>query len=254
MCSLPKGTTMKFPHQILVLLCTVLSQPLCATIIPYTEDIYSMQAPQEIVDLTEQAAQYFEFTDSYEVVVPKKAGITFNPWNMFTTCGINSLTKNPFILVNSDWFLQITPDEQLFLLGRNFLMLKYGTTPWNMKVLPYAFILTSMMLIVLLFWLLGKTRLAAYHKWVRVLIAWIIVTSCNVVFTEKLSLQLSQYLAFRHNSYITNMVVHKTGDKDAAIKALELLDTSVKRKLDDGELFFAPYYTTFENQAKELKK
>jgi hypothetical protein len=111
-----------------------------------------------------------------------------------------------------------------------------------------------MMLVLLFFWLLGKTKLAMYHKWVRALIAWCIMMFFNVIFTEKLSLQLSQYLAFRHNSYITKMVVHKTGDKDAAIKALELFDAAVKHELENGELVFAPYYTTFENQAKELKK
>jgi hypothetical protein len=245
---------MKFFTSTAIAMSMLSSSLFYAKIIEYVEDAYTMQAPQEVVDLVERAAQFFEFTDPYEVIAPKKAGMQVNPWNRFISYGINSQTKNPFIIVNYDWFSQIPSDQQLFLLGRNFLILKYGTIPLSMKVVPFAFMVMSMMLIFLLFWLLGKTKLAHHSRWVRALIAWVIVVCCNIAFMNKLPIQLNQYLGRKYDAHINELAVQKTHNRDAAVGALEHFDASVKHELKSGEPFFAPYAMLFETYAKELKK
>ena len=225
-----------------------------AKVVEFVEDPYTMQAPKEIVNIADKIALLMEFKDGYEIVVPKKAGIQINPWNKFITQGINPQTKNPFIIVNPQWFLSIPQDQQAFLLGRFFLTFKNGVIPLNMKIVPYMFVFFTFFLIFLLVWALGKTRLANHKKWIRFLIAFSVVAACNIIFVNKLQIRLLQYLSFRHDFKINEMVSQKTLDKASAIKALEFVDSSIKSESEKGETFFTPYVSLFKKYADELKK
>lgn len=222
--------------------------------VEYIEDPYAAQAPQELVEQAEQAAQLFEFDKPYELVVPKKAGIQINPWNKYIAFGINPQTKNSFILINPSWFKTLPADEQLFLLGTNFLNLKYGSMPLSVKVAPYISLVFTILLITLFFFFLGKTRLAAYRKWVRVLAALAIMIVLNLLILNRLFLAISNRLIFNHSAYLNEMAVQKTGNRQAGINAFEKFEQAVKQEIADGQTFLKPYEDRFAKYAQELKK
>ena len=238
--------------KILLVLCSTLTQSTNTSVVPFTEDPYALQAPQKIVEIAEKAAAFVEFDSTYEVAIPKKAGIQINPWNKFIAYGINTKTKNPFIIINPSWFASIPQDQQLFLLARCFTVFKEGK-PFSIKVVPYLFILLRILFILLLIWLLGKTLLSRHKKWVRIAIAWGIVYLCNSFVINNLQLKFTRYMNSRYDIHILNMAIQKTGNKDAAIKALQQFDTSIKEALKNGETFFTPYATLFENYANALE-
>jgi hypothetical protein len=185
-------------------------QGLHAKMVEFVEDAYLLQAPQEIINTADKAAQLMEFDAAYEVIAPKKPGLQVNPWNRFVSYGINPQTKNAFMVINPVWFLGIPEDQQLFLLGRNLLTLKQGTQPMSVKVMPYLFMLLTFSLMFLLFWILGKTKLADQKSWVRALIAYAIVFVCNLAFLNTLQLKLIQHLSKRYDATINEMVIQKT--------------------------------------------
>lgn len=224
-----------------------------AKIAHYQEDVYLANAPQEINELVEKAAELTQFTGTYEVVIPKKAALAINPWNKFLSGGINPATKNPIIIANPSWLLALDKDQQLFLVSRWFLSFKHGMLPNNIKAISFAFLAISILLIIFLFIVLGKTKLAKYNKGVRLLIACVLVSLNNVFFMSPLTSHLSHYLAIQHDHTINQMTLKLTGNKDAAIKALEFLDTSIKNELKDGETFFEPHQNLFAGYAHNLQ-
>lgn len=225
-----------------------------AKIIEYTEDAYSLQAPTKIVQLTEKAADFFDFTTPYEVIVPKKAGIQINPWNKFIVSDINPQTKNPFIIIDQEWFSKIPADQQLFLLGYNFLRLKHGILPWTIYLLSFASIIVTLLLALLFFWLLGKTPLIHQKKWIRAVAAYVLVMIVNIVVHNTIAAKIQYQLIMNHDVHLCEMVLQKTHNKQAALKALEFYDTSVKEEIKNGETFFVPHEKIFENLASLLRK
>jgi hypothetical protein len=242
-------------NMILAVLLSVFSlASACAKVVEYVEDAYLMQASKEMVDIAEKAAELFELNDTYEIIEPKKAGIQINPWNKFLSYGINPQTKNSFIIINPQWFASISAEEQTFLLGRAFLTFQQGFTPVSSKALPYVFILLRILLVFLLIWLLGKTSLANQKIWVRSLIAAGIVMIVNMGFMNQFEIQLKQHLALRHVFEIHELIVEKTSDRKAAIKALEHFDSSVNDEFRKGVTVFAPFLASFKTYANELRK
>ena len=236
------------------LFCFLLFNNVGAKVIEFVENAYAMQAPKEIIAVTERVASLIGFSDGYEVISPKKPGIQVNPWNKFVSYGINPQTKNPFIIVNPQWFLTIPQGQQDFLLGRPFVVFQKVITSFAIKFLPYMFILLSIFLIIVFFLGLGRTRLANKKKWIRFLIALGIVSMCNVLFINKLQLKLSQYLGYQYDIKVNEKVLEKTLDRDVAIKALEFFDASIKAEFEKGGTFFAPSISLFKGYADQLKK
>lgn len=111
---------------ILLFAVTSMSCQVSAKTIEFIEDVYAIQAPQEIVALAEKAAALVGFEKPYEVAVPQKAGVQINPWNKFAAYGINPKTNNPFIIINPQWFSKIPENQQLFWLSRCFITLEQG--------------------------------------------------------------------------------------------------------------------------------
>lgn len=225
-----------------------------AKTIEFIENIYAEQAPQNTIDVAQEAAHLFEFKKDYEVAVPKKAGLQVNPWNRFLAYGINPQTQNPFIIINPEWLSKMPKDEQQFLLGRAFVTLERGMTPLSLKVSPFLYGFFSICLMILIYFALGRTRLAQQKKWVRALLAYAIITICNLTFMNNVYLKFTQYLGKRYDTQIIESMIEKTHDKEAAIKALEHFDASIKKELAEGETFWKPYENLFEGYAKELKK
>lgn len=234
-------------------LCMFVAGQATAKVVDFIEDGYLMPASPEIVTLTENAAQLFEFEQPYEVAMPKKSGLQINPWNRFIASGIHPQTKNPLLVINDSWFKTLDSDQQMFLLGRTFLMLQHGgLQPFSVTLVSYLLILLSLGLLFLLFWLLGKTQ-RIENKWARMAVAYGIFLVCNITFLNTMQAKVIQYFGIRHDIQIIQMTVEKTHNKQAAIKALEAIDSIIKDDLRNGEQFWEPHATLFENYANGLK-
>jgi len=53
---------------------------------------------------------------------------------------------------------------------------------------------------------------------------------------------------------INEKIVQKTGDREAAIKALETLQRGVAQELKNDETFWTPYKTVFQDYADAQKQ
>lgn len=245
---------MKVFNKALMLAASVaLLATLQAKIIEVAEDGYMMPAPQEVRNIAEKAAALVGFDTGYEIVAPKKSSTTINPWTKFVAYAINPITKNPLMIVNTEWFSKIPENQQLFLLARSFMILSKQVSSLAITLVPYLFILLSLLLIVLAFFALQRTALRDKKLWIRILVACGIGLACELVFLNKLELATSTYFRTQYDKATQKLVVQKTQDKDAAIQALEFLDASLKNELGNGDLTFAPYENLFKSYAQDLK-
>lgn len=245
---------MNFKKTLICVLMSLFSLSIYPKIVEYVEDAYLAQAPQELVERVEQVADLMQFKNAYEVMVPKKPALEINPWNKFVSHGINPVTKNPMIIINQEWFSSMPDEQQAFLLGRAFENFIQGTIPSSMNFVMYLFLLLRILFIVAVFLILGKTRLNVYGTWVKLLLAIVVNVITNLLFVNQLEGSIKQHLARKHDLAINEMVIQKTLDREAGIKALEYFDASIKKELSKGELFWAPHSHLFEKYAQELKK
>jgi len=231
----------------------LISTHIHADVIPYKEDPYSQQAPEEIVTLAKQAADLMDFKDGFEVVIPKKAGIELNPWNKFVSYGKNPGTQNPFILINPEWFSKIPHDQQIFLLARCFTVFQgSASTRINLQIVQILYIIFSLLLMLLMYWLLGKSIAFRPKKWVRIIGAIGIVILGELFIFDKIHLYITKYLSSHFDIQVIEKVIEKTGNRDAAIKALQHFDISIKETIQNGESSFVPYKDLFEKYVHEI--
>ena len=113
--------------------------------ITYKDDIYMEQARPELVSLIDQVAQDIDFAGDYEAVEAKKAGLLINPWNQVIASGVNSQTKENFIVINHDWFKNLSKDEQKFLIARVLVKFEKGSQPFIFKVIVHDWITHSIL-------------------------------------------------------------------------------------------------------------
>lgn len=231
----------------------ILQPILSASPVPFTEEAYALPAPQEMVDFIESIAQSIGFTELYEVAIPKKSGIQINPWNKFIGSGIHPVTKRPFFIINPEWFNALSADEQAFFITQHFMRLHEGILPLSLKILPYLYILLSILLIMGMFIGFGYTPLRTRSKWLRLMIAVLFAGLCEPAFLNRLYAKLQESLLKTHRLRIDELALEKTQNKDAAIRALNHLNACVNQELNNGELFFAPYATLFAEEAESLQ-
>lgn len=236
-----------------LMLCTLSALSMRANYVPYVEDAFLAPAPQELVTLAEKVAALAHFDKNYEVMVPKKPGLEINPVNRYISSGINPVTKNAFIIVNPAWFATLSADAQEFLLARCFATFELGASPSSSAILYWLFILFGLLIFLFSLFLLGKTRLASQKIWVRILIALGIMLASEVIILDRIHQRIAQHFVDQHNTEITNKALKLSGNREAAIQALEAYDAAVKTELKNGEQFWAPYEHLFEKLAKELK-
>lgn len=215
-----------------------LCQPAFSQPVPYAEDAYCCQAAPELVTLVEQAAILIDFQAPYEVISPKKAGLEINPNNKFMVCGINPSTKNSFLIINPDWFFKLSPAEQQFNIARNLMRVKVGIFPTSATVIPYLFILLSILLAVLCSIVLRRTILVGKPSWMSILATMLIVVSCNLLFINNLQLKLINHVSRQHDINIIKLTVEKTGDRAAAITALEKLNSDINAEAQTNLAFW----------------
>jgi hypothetical protein len=166
--------------------------------------------------------------------------------------GINQQMLYHYVFINAPWFETLPQDHQTFLLARAFVTAQEGILPASVKYLPYAFILLLMLLVFAVFWLLGKTPLVAYKKWVRALAAWIIVMAFNVGIGTHMQTKVLQYFAKKHDMHIIRIAAEKTGNKEAAKEALLAYNAAVQEEIKNGQKAFEPFGNLLEQYANQL--
>jgi hypothetical protein len=230
-----------------------LCQPAFSQPVPYTEDAYVCQAAPELVVQVEQAAILIDFKAPYEVISPKKAGIEINPHNKFISIGTNPITKNNFLIINPDWFFKLSPAQQQFTIARNLMRLKLGYIPTSAKVIPYLFILLLILLGILCSIVLRKTILIGKPIWMRILSTWLILVSCNLLFINNLQIKLLNHMYRQHDINTIKLTIEKTGDRAAAIEALEKLNSDVNAEAQTNLPFWQNQLGALDPLIKELK-
>lgn len=225
-----------------------------AKVVEYVQDPYAMNAPADIVAMTEGAAHTMHFDKSYEVVVPTKAGMQINPWNKFIASGVNNQTGNFFIIMNPAWFSLLPLDQQQFLLARVFASFELGNVSFAMKAVPYIFLLFFMALMFCVIFTIVRRPLSRKKKLLAIVIAWIAVALFNATLQSRLQPFVVHYFGLLHDNKINELALQRTGNRDAAVQALASFDAAIKEDLKDGNTFWKPFETVFEHQAKQLRK
>lgn len=236
-----------------ILICALFANSATAKNVPYAEDAYFAQAPQELLLAAEKAAALTQFEGNYEVRIPKKASLQVSPFYSFSAKAVNPQTNDPVIIINPAWFSNLPQDEQDFLLARYFVTFKMGALPLSATLLAILFVLLSILLFALSFLVLRKTRLASQKIWVRILIALAIVVVAELAVLDQVHKRLVLYLSTQHEIAIIQKTIEYTGNKEAAIRALERVDSSIKDAIKNGDSAWAPYEHVFGQLAAEVK-
>ncbi|MGA9530304.1 MAG: hypothetical protein WBQ73_00245, partial [Candidatus Babeliales bacterium] len=183
-----------------------------AKMVHFQEDVFLSQAPQDIVAIAEKVAKKMGYDGTYEVVIPKKAAIELNPWNKFASYGVNQQTKNNILVINQDWLLNLSEEEQEFILGRYFMFfeknrLLVGTHIATSVVVPIALYAACRILNLIEL----KQWHNQWHKWCNIMI----FAACGGVCT----VFIKKYMNSWYENKINRLVLDKTSNKDAAISA-----------------------------------
>lgn len=222
-------------------------------LVEYYEDAYAQQAPQELADKVAQIADKIDFTKDYEVVVPKKPGMQINPVNKIISYGINPQTKNPFLLINSEWFSTLSKEQQDFLIARSFVTLENSSWHTLPNLFTPLWLIVFFALAVLAFFVLKKKFMVDKPTWMIVLttlIPLLIVDTALGPVHDKMKLNSVQ----RFNVQMARMAFEKIGqDKQVAIDTFQKMDDFVKTELAAGDTFWKPLENTFADLVQRLK-
>ncbi|CAN5196363.1 hypothetical protein BH09DEP1_BH09DEP1_0220 [soil metagenome] len=223
-----------------------------AKMVEYYEDAYTQQAPQELADKVAKIADKIAFAKDYEVVIPKKPGLQINPANKIVSYGINPQTKNPFVLINPDWFSTLNQEQQDFLIARSLVTLE--NSKWH--ALPKLF--TPLWLVIFLasgllaFYALKKKYLAGKPTWMLVLatvVPFLVVDTALGPVHDKMSLNIIR----RFDVQMARIALEKMGqDKQVAISTFQVMDDFVKKELAAGDTFWKPYEGVFSDLVARL--
>lgn len=235
-----------------VLACALFAHNAIAKNVPYIEDAYFAQAPHELLVTAEKAAALTHFESNYEVRIPKKAILQTTPLYAFTAKASNPQTNEPVIIINPAWFSSLSQDEQDFMLARYFVTFKMGAMPLSATLLAILFIFLSMLLFAISFLILRKTRFASQKVWVRIFIALGIVVVAELAVLDRMHKRLELHLSTQHEIAIIQKTIEYTGNTEAAIKALEHVDSSIKEAVKNGDTAWAPYEHIFGQLAEEV--
>jgi hypothetical protein len=233
-------------------LCAVIS--LSAKMVEFVEDAYLLQAPAEIVKIVQDLADEQHVVASYEVAIPKKAGMQINPWNEFIAVGVNPSTNNKLLVINPTWWTQLTLDEQKYIITRAFWNAHTGSS-LPLIILSLILSVISILSIILLTIGLGKYRKTSHLKrWLRIVIAFIIMWLINTFIVSHVHLKIATYLANHIDHKTHELALAKSGlTQKVAIASLTKLDNAIKENLKSGELFWKPFEKLYEKQIETIK-
>lgn len=224
-----------------------------AKMVEYYEDAYAQQAPQELADKVAKIANKIAFVEDYQMVIPKKPGLQINPVNKIISYGINPQTKNPFVLINPEWFSTLNQEQQDFLIARSLVTLENSNWHTLPKLFTPLWVAIFLALGVLAFFILKKKYLVGKPTWMIVLatvIPFLIVDTALGPVHTKMNLNITQ----RFNVQMARMALEKLGqDTQVAISTFQAMDDFVKKELAEGDSFWKPHENTFADIVDRLK-
>jgi hypothetical protein len=133
----------------------------------------------------------------------------------------------------------------MFLIARAMSFYTYGiASPYGIYII-IATVLLSLLTLICLFWLLGRTPLVAYNRSSRLIVALVINIALQKIVVEPLAGKLQTYVGLQHDIFVSRLAAEKLGDKESAIKALEFYDASIKTAVKNGEALFKPFENRF---------
>lgn len=221
--------------------------------VEFVENAYLMQAPAPVAAKAQQAAQTVGFAQNYEVMIPKKAGIQVNPWNNFVGYGVNDQTKNPYIIINDEWLSKTSPEAQEFLLARCFVTVSKEISQGHITAIPYILLALYVLCLLAVVILSRRPRFAGYNPWLKAGAAAIAILLANVIFMRIGQTQLLKYFNKNYDKAVIERTIQKTGNKQAAIQALEFFDASIKELVSKGEVTLKPHESLFAEYAEYVK-
>jgi hypothetical protein len=210
--------------------------------IEFTENPYEMQAPEEITAKVAAAVQEYGFTKDYEVTVPKKAGFDVNPWYHFAYSGVNQYTKNFLIGINPEWFLSLPEAQQKHFLFYSFATHDQGAVPLSVKIIPWIILLV----VFAFMFFIGRTVLRPYSRLTSGALSFLIAMAIFSFVTTPLQNKLITDQALQHRMKIHALAIKKTGNKNAAIDYLKVMDQSMKQRAKDGDEFYIKIVPTLQ--------
>lgn len=224
-----------------------------AKMVEYYEDAYAQQASPELADMVAKIADTVGFTQDYQVIVPKKAGLQINPINKMISYGFNAQTKNPLMIINPEWFSTLSQDQQNFLIARSFIALQKSNGQTLPKLFTPLWVIVFLALGVLAFFILKKKYMIGKPTWMIVLataIPFLIVDTVLGPVHDKIKLNIAR----RFDAHIAQTALEKLGqDKQTAIDTFARMDELVKKELAEGDTFWKAYETIFSDIAARLK-
>ncbi len=241
----------------LLLFCSVLAR---AEMVEYKEDMYLQQASATLVDLVGQVANAIGFTAPYEVTEAKKAGLLINPWNRMISSGINPLTKNCFLIINSEWFNQLSKPEQMYLVGRALVLVQQGASSKIAQYyVPIFFTFLYWLLIFILLRGLSFTFLRDYNRWIKIAVAIAMAMGLSFIFLTPIQQKVIQKINFRHGANIDSLALTKLAKAELitpvdAVSALQAIDAAIKVGIQNGETAYQGYADVFTVYANEISK
>ena len=109
-----------------------------AEYIPYSEGVFLSPAPIEYIKLADQAASLVGYEGKYELSIAEKAAKSINPFNFFiASIFANPVTKNSLIIINPDWFNNLSTQAQIYFLAQQLF---YFQIPFQPNVNSVLFI------------------------------------------------------------------------------------------------------------------
>jgi hypothetical protein len=219
----------------------------------FFENVFAAPASEKLVAQGQKAAELIGYEKAVEIASPKKAGIEINPLNKFIYGQINPQTQNAVIVANPEWLSLMPEGQQFFLIARALMRLKEGT-PLPMKAVHYGYMVLSFLLVIGLFFVLRKTVLKNHKVWMSILGAFVMTIALEFLCFDPLEAKLLQYLGLQHDKNINELIVQKTQDREAAIKALEFYDAAIEEEYPKDQKFWAISKGLLGSQAEALKK
>jgi hypothetical protein len=127
-----------------------------AEYIPYSEGVFLSPASIEYIKLANQAASLVGYEGKYELSIAEKAAKSLNPLNFFITYQIaNPVTKNSLIIINPDWFNNLSTKAQIFFLAEKFVLFQNAFRP-NVNRVLFIYYFFYFLMIILLMYILHK--------------------------------------------------------------------------------------------------
>lgn len=224
-----------------------------AKMVEYYEDAYAQQAPQALADKVAQIADRVGFSQDYQVIVPKKPGVQINPINKMSSYGINAQTKNPFMLINTEWFSTLTNEQQDFVIARNFIILENSSWLSAPKLFTPLWVIIFLLLGLLAFFALKRKYMVGKPTWMVVLATLIPFLALDMAL-DPVHAKLNYAIARRFDAQMARAALDKMGlDKQIAIDTFEKMNQTVTKELAEGQAYWKTYETIFTDIAKRLE-